>query len=764
MKHFLALLLACLMALSLAACGPQATQENTNDQTANPESVAPALTSSGSSPIYTETDITPEAVTQHNADITGLQLRADGSLELSMEYVEDDVMVSQLWNSLDGGETWTQVELPEGWSDGRSVYSLFRDETGGFYGVFSVYDGETDQFDQTIYSQPSGESLKQIPLEESYIFSDQRLGEHALLCQDYEESTGSNTLVALDLQTGEPLWTYSLADTPHFAVFHGQVYVTDQQSTYVILDPETGEVIGDFSDNSVAVSNFYALCYADEETYFFTDMHGNLCRGVWGAEPYEILLEAENYQYSFDFNRFNHFLMTDDLTLYLVAEGKETRLFRYTYSSEAAEKSGTFTVWSLRESDTIRKAFLAFQQAHPELTLDYEVAYTALDEATGESSLPEGKTLNDVLTTLNADLLAGEGPDVLLLDGLDYTAYVEQGALANLTDLYEDTQFVGSTVSALLDGEQCYVIPARFTVPILTSYFGPLPTTLAELTNRILAGGVPYYSDGDIDAQKWEQVDEKYKRRPYLTLESSIYFYQDLLNTSAAAIVNQDGLDAEQLATFLQTFQSVGSYLEWFQFGSIDNGISLGGDESFGYGNLNVWLESFAYSDFESTALLNLNAVEQLAANLHYEAREGNPAPEASFTIAPFPGLTEGAYNPKLLLGVNAASDQQELAKEFVSTVLSMDVQKCTYGDGLPITQEAMDGQIDYFTPYMEEYGWDITQLTDFFDTLTTPVTLDQETADLLYDAAEAYCLGNCTLEEAVAKVEDTLGRKLAEQ
>ena len=84
-------------------------------------------------------------------------------------------------------------------------------------------------------------------------------------------------------------------------------------------------------------------------------------------------------------------------------------LIAYTYDENVATEPGTvLSVYTLYDSTVLRECANRFQQAYPEVMVDITVA------------LPEGTavTRDDAIRTLNTELLSGNGPDVLVLDGL----------------------------------------------------------------------------------------------------------------------------------------------------------------------------------------------------------------------------------------------------------------------------------------------------------------------------------------------------------
>ena len=86
---------------------------------------------------------------------------------------------------------------------------------------------------------------------------------------------------------------------------------------------------------------------------------------------------------------------------------------------EGEEASKYFTVYSLETNNLILDMISEFENEYPDIELIYE---------TGEGS--EGSTTkSDQIRALNARILAGDGPDVLLLDGLPVESYIQKGIL-----------------------------------------------------------------------------------------------------------------------------------------------------------------------------------------------------------------------------------------------------------------------------------------------------------------------------------------------
>jgi molybdenum cofactor cytidylyltransferase len=133
-------------------------------------------------------------------------------------------------------------------------------------------------------------------------------------------------------------------------------------------------------------------------------------------------------------------------TLEALAIGAAPDTIRRPAAPDGTHADTTLTVWSLADSATARLAVNAYKKANPEVDVTFE---TAVQTDTDDVSA----AINDALTQLNTELLAGEGPDVLLLDRVDYTTYINKGMLADMSD------------TVPLDALQSYRPQTKFSMP-----------------------------------------------------------------------------------------------------------------------------------------------------------------------------------------------------------------------------------------------------------------------------------------------------------
>lgn len=108
-------------------------------------------------------------------------------------------------------------------------------------------------------------------------------------------------------------------------------------------------------------------------------------------------------------------MLADNSFLTLFGDDSGVRLVRYAYDADMETVSADkLKVYSLRENDTIRQAVALFLTAYPGIAVEYEIGMAEDSSVTRE----------DALKKLNTKIMAGEGPDVLILDDMPLDSYM----------------------------------------------------------------------------------------------------------------------------------------------------------------------------------------------------------------------------------------------------------------------------------------------------------------------------------------------------
>lgn len=198
-----------------------------------------------------------------------------------------------------------------------------------------------------------------------------------------------------------------------------------------------------------------------------------------------------------------------------------------------AKPDRTLHVYSLEENQRIRYASQLFQKEHADVFVRYE---TGID---GDNAVSR----EDAQRKLNTELLAGDGPDLMVLDGLDIEQYASKGVLKELDDVLRPYIEDKLLFENMVEGMRMTEDKAVYALPMTVW----LPCWLSE--RKYLEG----------QENLWDIVDglkkarEEHPTGALLALRSEEDLLKELIFTSLPAWTKEDGsLDTEMLQDFFE--------------------------------------------------------------------------------------------------------------------------------------------------------------------------------------------------------------------
>lgn len=334
----------------------------------------------------------------------------------------------------------------------------------------------------------------------------------------------------------------------------------------------------------------------------------------------------------------------------------EISMCRYYFDTEAPSvPDSTLSVYGLKESKTVEQAISIFQSAHPEVKVEYNYSVGEYESVS-----------TDQIRTLNTQILSGEGPDVLLLDGLSVDSYVEKGVLADLSDLKGQLTEQGvlmDVIGGTASGEdgKIYALPARIGVPIA---YGSQEARKALESLDELENYLRTYPEGKVFNMAFYDTVGK-------TLFSTMY--QELFSDGQ---LNQENLVRlfrcwKQICDNLDT-KNLGAFYEYGEGVSYDRG------EYFSVDNMFV-MNPDRITTIDLRGLISMMLPCE-------EMKQSGESPQ----------VIKEYYIPYAIAGINASSGQQELAKEFLLTLFSDEVQRSLTNDGFPVTENGLNYMAEY--------------------------------------------------------------------
>lgn len=418
-----------------------------------------------------------------------------------------------------------------------------------------------------------------------------------------------------------------------------------------------------------------------------------------------------------------------------------TKLYYYHFDENVASVPSTqMNVYSLYLNPTIRQAIIKYQSEHPDVLINYTYAIE-----NGEAS---NANLSDTIRALNTELLAGNGADILVLDGLPRDSYIEKGVLEDISDLIKPLVEDGTLSENIMQNYQsdngCFYVPLRFQVPLA---YG----------NKEVVEAMPFLDTMITLLESKDNLDlfNNIGAENIANLFWALY--------SKELVTNQKTINDEILSKYLDMLQLLMEKLggeNIFELGlsqlEVDNAIELdrGFSMYFGESNKN---ETFVEQLLTlSDCQIPLSGVREVG--MYYDTFDNQ-------------------YIESGLVGINKASNNKALAKEFLEYLLGEKVQSSTAFDGFPVNVVAFE-EVMASTDSLHGLGLavndeirqieaptaeEVKGLYDKMIKLDKPISYDCMLSSLVIDPVMDFLEDKVSKEEAIQNIMNVAKGYLAE-
>lgn len=762
MKRFISTALSVLMTVSLAACGGGTT-----------ENVSGTTNADATGQVQMGRWIENEVELGGREIVGSPALLEDGTLSLYV-YEEDAANpgTGQLahLSSADNGETWTEEDT--GWgSQVEGFISRVWQLPDGTVCLRSVVLDEESRADNTFHDywqkEPAGD-LKALEIEgvedvNNCVFYD---GKIFFFTQSYGETGASLQVTSYDKETGDTHEVSVNTDMNYGMMLYPTVAgdklmcisYGDTAPKLVELNPQDGTCTDVLNPLSEAVS-VSALTGDAEGAVYYPTPKGIYRLAPGGTLP-EQIVSAEGTAMSVTSNYPNGICRAangDFLVTQMVDSGP-CKLYRYHYDeSMPTHAETTLNVWALQESPTARAAINLYKQQHPEVDVTYTVAIPADTEDITTAR-------NDALTKLNTELLAGNGPDLLILDGITYENYAQKGMLADLSDAVPLAELQANLTEPFVEEGKTYVLPARFSVPVLIGDAGTLDG-LKDLTSmqQVVLDAAPRPDFGDESPDFYEGLPEEEKFA--LCLTDAEDFADFLLPTSADAILQDGTLNEEALRQTMEFVQTVSDYYGIRNYTMENNTGSIQSWSGSDPVEVPPEMNEYSTSSHAKYGWFSMDTPYAVIAAARRETPLDYEEDNVPFDVILRPGLTAGAYTPKVLVGVNANGAHLEEAKQLAASFFDAEVQGTYLSDGITVRADCLQEKLDAVTEN-DQYSAETFKgnLSDLLNQCTTPVVVPSVLRDTFVKHADAIIQGTESAEDAMQGVTSDVSLYLAEQ
>ena len=403
-------------------------------------------------------------------------------------------------------------------------------------------------------------------------------------------------------------------------------------------------------------------------------------------------------------------------------------------------KNTVLKIYSLKENSMIRSSLAFFRREHTDISINYTVGYTGED----------GFSVSDAIRKLNTEIMADEGPDIIVLDNLPVEEYISKGVLEPVTDIVNEKkdEIFFNMIEGYNKESEIFCVPTTFRIPVI---IGNSEVVSAESSKAVI-----------------DQMEQQ--ESPVLTRQDFPYAAMYMFVTSD--MVEKDGMNEEKLTAYYNDL------LRLKEMGNVTDKIVGESDYS-----MNQTVDIFPYGESDVPSDIYFGeakaGVGQIAyADSYIKLNSARKQADIQFDYLNKSG--GNYYIPTEVLGINSRSSYKDAAKEFLSLYLTEEVQN-TNTMGFSINRNSMrnsaavtDSPQYYSTIYKnleDTSGLDLytlstdefNELLQFVELADTPVRVDAVVTETVMGQADKILYEGLDVQTAVKTVCDKINLYLKE-
>ena len=403
-------------------------------------------------------------------------------------------------------------------------------------------------------------------------------------------------------------------------------------------------------------------------------------------------------------------------------------------------KNTVLKIYSLKENSMIRSSLAFFRREHTDISINYTVGYTGED----------GFSVSDAIRKLNTEIMADEGPDIIVLDNLPVEEYISKGVLEPVTDIVNEKkdEIFFNMIEGYNKESEIFCVPTTFRIPVI---IGNSEVVSAESSKAVI-----------------DQIEQQ--ESPVLTRQDFPYAAMYMFVTSD--MVEKDGMNEEKLTAYYNDL------LRLKEMGNVTDKIVGESDYS-----MNQTVDIFPYGESDVPSDIYFGEAKAGVGQIAYvdsyiKLKSARKQADIQFDYLNKSG--GNYYIPTEVLGINSRSSYKDAAKEFLSLYLTEEVQN-TNTMGFSINRNSMrnsaavtDSPQYYSTIYKnleDTSGLDLytlstdefNELLQFVELADTPVRVDAVVTETVMEQADKILYEGLDVQTAVKTVCDKINLYLKE-
>lgn len=563
---------------------------------------------------------------------------------------------------------------------------------------------------------------------------------------------------------------FGIADHIIAAVLDDSIHYYDVDTGKPVEGAETlsRQIMSDEENLIITSTSVFPVLFLqgdEEDSLFYVDSDG-MYRYALGGSVVEQIIDGSLNSISSPDTGLVDMEQDDKGRFYLAVKNDSDgtdKVLRYEYSKDTPTVPDTeLKVYSLTENSFMRQAAALFQKKYPDIYLELETGMTGEDAVTS----------TDALKTLNTEIMAGKGPDILILDGVPADIYVEKGMLEDISGIIgkinESDGILKNIMDPYIDDDgTIYYMPLKFAIPMIMGWKEDIEkiTDLSTLADVIEEHQTEY---------------NPYSLPTYMVFAPEILL-RKMADVCADAWMKEDGtLDENAVSGYLSEIRRI--FLTSEEIMESRNT----GDQNDYINDLIVTQLGISVSCREILDKAQLLAMGGLYSPSDLAMIDSVEKESDLLTDKIWNGQVENRFLPLQTIGICSKANQKEAAEKFVEFLFSVEGQVIGTEKGLPVN-EAVYENMDYWMK--EEEGsvlWTwassnqatgemlegqvcqpsrkvISRIQELGKTLDKPSSVNEFILTAVTDSGARYIKGEISLEEAVNAILQEVNLYLSE-
>lgn len=512
-------------------------------------------------------------------------------------------------------------------------------------------------------------------------------------------AASDHAVYRVNVETGEAESLFATEKQVKSMVFTGDVMLAADDGKAYFYDRVEGKLL----DGNNALDTFLsshstgglvmAVGDSENEQILYMGCRTGLYRYIWGGSVIEQIADGQMTALG-DTQHSPRALQVLDNGAFRVMFSGNYMVEMYYDETLPARPAKELTVYSLEENGWIRYAGQLFQKEHPDVLVRYE---TGMD---GDNAVSR----EDALRNLNTRLLAGDVPDVIVMDQMDIEQYADKGVLRELDGILQPYLDDGILYRNIVEGMRMTEKNKIYSVPMMVY----LPLWLGE----------KMYLDGEDSLEDIIAGMEKARQKhPEGAILYTLYPKDVLLQTMPVCLpawTGEDGsLDVEKLTAYYQAvrrmweidcagFDDAGreawqkNNMEWYapedmDMADIGFNFQYAAQQNFG----ETWLQL----GFLMTPQVGMTGIHVTKANMAADWQEKEL--EDAVTYDAYTGQADNVYWARTIVGLCEQGKEPELAEAYMNLLLSDPMMRKWWLDkprnysGLAIRKDSLGDILD---------------------------------------------------------------------